>query len=249
MRLSLVGTLLAFSVSVFAEGEAADKSASEWSGKAELGIITTTGNTENSSTNGKVNLVYDPEKWRQEFKLETHVAESDVVVDGEEVTQQTADRTYFLSKTDYKYSERSYAYALVDYADENFTDKDYIGNLSIGYGRTFIKEEHRNFHAEIGYGLRRYQFKQEFDAVEDEVARLAGKYSSKVSDNARFSQELVAELGKEFDIYKSITALTVNINSSMALSLGYEALHTTEVEEGAEKTDTLTTVNLVYNFL
>ncbi|WP_144394879.1 DUF481 domain-containing protein [Pleionea sediminis] len=221
-----------------------------WKGKAELGIVSTSGNTETSSTNGKINLLYDPEKWRQEFKLEYFVAESEVVVDGNTQTQKTADRTFFLSKTDYKFTERSYLYALLDYADETFTDKDYIGNFSLGYGRTFIKEDDVDLHAEIGYGLRRFQERDSTVAVEEEVTRLGGKYSTKIGDNANFSQELTAELGEDFDQYKSMTALNVNINSSLALSVGYEVQHVTEVlAEGAEKTDTKTTVNLVYNFL
>ncbi len=223
-----------------------------WKGKAELGFVSASGNTETSSTNGKINLLYEGPKWRQEIRLEVLQAESEVIdSNNQKVTQKTADRTYGLSKTDYKYSEKSYAYALVDYADENFTDKDYIGNFSIGYGRTLIKEKDQELHGEFGYGLRRYQFKEEYIANEDEVARLAGRYFTTISDNAKFSQELVAEFGKDFDVYKSVTALTVNINSSMAMSVGYEAVHTTEVDEaaGIEKTDSKTTINFVYNFL
>jgi putative salt-induced outer membrane protein YdiY len=228
---------------------------SPWTGKAELGIVSTTGNTEASSSNGKINLVYEADKWRQEFRLEAYQAESEITdSSNQKVMQQTADRTYFLSKSDYKYTEKSYAYALVDYADENFTDKDYIANFSLGYGRTILKGDIHNLHGEIGYGLRRYQPKESVVAEEDEVVRIAGKYSWKVSKTANFSQELTGELGKEFDVYKSISALTVNINSSMALSVGYEVLHTTKLDAasiaaGIEKTDTKTTVNLVYNFL
>lgn len=248
-------SLLLFPLIAVANEAVEEKEKSPWSGKAELGIVNTTGNTESSSTNGKINLLYEANKWRQEFRLEVYQAESEVVgANNQKVMQQTADRTYFLSKTDYKYTEKSYAYALVDYADENFTDKDYIANFSIGYGRTIIKEVDQSLHGEVGYGLRRYQPKYSFIAEEDEVARIAGKYTLKISKNANFSQEITGELGKEFDIYKSITGLTVNINSSMALSLGYEVLHTSELSEsaiaaGVEKTDTKTTVNLVYNFL
>jgi putative salt-induced outer membrane protein YdiY len=241
-----------------ANAENANESSAEkspWSGKAELGVVSTTGNTEASSSNGRINVQYEAEKWRQEFRLEAYQAESEITdTNNQKVMQQTADRTYFLSKSDYKYTEKSYAYALIDYADENFTDKDYIANFSLGYGRTLLKGDIHNLHGEIGYGLRRYQPKQSFTAEENEVARFAGKYSWKMSKTANFSQELTAELGKEFDVFKSISALTVNINSSMALSVGYEVLHTSKLDAaavaaGIEKTDTKTTINLVYNFL
>jgi len=226
-----------------------DATESPWKGKAELGVVNSNGNTNTSSSNGKFNLVYDAEKWKQEFRVETYKAESEVEENGVDVMKKTADRTYFFSKTDYKFSQKSYAYVLLDYADENFTSYDYIGNFSLGFGRSFIKDKETELEGEIGYGLRRYQEKHEIIAEEEEVARLAGAFKQKVSDNANFQQEIVAEFGKDFDVYKSITALTVNINSSMALSVGYEVQHTTEVDEGFEKTDSKTTVNLVYNFL
>ena len=251
---SLISAALLLPLASMAE-ETPDEGIPTWKGKAELGIVNTSGNSNTSSTNGKINLIYEAEKWRQEFRLETHQAESEIVDDNnQEVTQKTADRTYFYSKSDYKYSEKSYAYALLDYADETFTSKDYIGNFSIGYGRTFIKQKDQQLEAEVGYGLRRFQNRNEVIAEEEEVARLAGKYSVKISDNASFSQELITEFGKAFDVYKSNTALTVNINSSMALSVGYEVQHTSDltaedIAAGTEKTDTITTVNLVYNFL
>ncbi|NVJ61229.1 MAG: DUF481 domain-containing protein [Gammaproteobacteria bacterium] len=247
MRLLILG----FSSFLFSQVWADDSSEQEspWKGKAELGIVDSSGNTNNSSTNGKVNVTYEAEKWKQEFRLETYKAESEVEENGVKVVKTTADRTYFYAKSGYKYTEKSYTYALVDYADENFTSYDYIANFSLGYGRVFFKDKEKEFDGEIGYGLRRFQEKQAFLTQEEEVIRLAANYKQSVSSNAVFQQEFVFEFGEEFDVYKSVSALSVNINSSMALSLGYEVQHNTEVDPGFENTDRKAIVNLVYNFL
>ncbi len=237
---------------------AADNEYSSWTGKAELGFVTTTGNTETSSTNGKIDIAYDAGQLLQEFKFEAYKAENDVLVTDpqtnttQKVTQETANKSYFLSKTGYRYNKASYAFVLVDYEDDNFNGFDYQANFQLGYGHTFFKSKESALSVEGGLGRKRFQKDGSYETVEESVYRFSGKYFTTLSENAKFTQELVADFADSFDTYRSISALSVNINSSMALSVGYEVLHKTEVPVAVpaiEKTDKKTTVNLVYNFL
>ncbi len=221
-----------------------------WKAKAELGVVNTSGNTQTSSTNGKINVQYEAEKWRQEFRLEVLKSESQLLDENNQrYTQKTADRSYFLSQTNYKNSEKSYSFVSVDYADETFTSYDYIGNALIGYGYSFVKNKNNEFQAEVSAGKRRYQGRDEIEAEQETVSRLAEKWSYRLTESTKLNQELSATFGKEFDVYNFLLAVNVNINSSLAISLGYEAQHTTVVEASLEKTDAKTTINLVYNFL
>ncbi|MEE4246282.1 MAG: DUF481 domain-containing protein [Kangiellaceae bacterium] len=222
----------------------------KWTGKAELGFVTTSGNTETSANNGRLVVTYEAEKWKERASLEFFQAES-VILDenNNRITQETADRTYFFSKTDYKFNKKSFAFMLIDYADENFTDKDYIANFSLGYGHTFVKDDEEEFNVELGLGSRRFQFQNQERTEIEAVYRLAAHYFIKVSESAQFTQDVSAEFGELFDIYKTNTALNLKVNTSMQVSIGYQTQHTSNVQPGILRNDSQTTVNLVYNFL
>ncbi|MGD8559906.1 MAG: DUF481 domain-containing protein, partial [Gammaproteobacteria bacterium] len=54
--------------------------------------------------------------------------------------------------------------------------------------------------------------------------------------------------GDDETVTKSVTALTANINSSLAMKLSYTIKHTSEVPPDIEKTDTETVVTIVYKY-
>ncbi|MCO7227176.1 YdiY family protein [Pleionea sp. CnH1-48] len=230
-----------------------------WKGKAEAGLVSTTGNTDTSSTNLKLELVYESGDWRHSFLTEAFLAEAEQVVgtelDGQgnlverRESRDTGEKYYTLIKSDYKFSETAYFYGLVDYTDDRFSGFDYQANASVGLGKNFIKNDKYTLDAEIGYGARRYQEEAQWDAETEGVTRVAGKFQWNISENAKFNQELNSQIGDDITVSKSISALTANINSSMALSIGYEIVHTSDVPSAdIEKTDRKTTVNLVYSF-
>ena len=227
-----------------------DNKASGWKGKAELGLVNTSGNTKTSSTNARFGMIHEGIQWRQEYKLEQLKTRSQVTdsTTGNREEQLTAERSFGLAKVDYKINEAIYSYGLVDYTDDRFSGYDYVANASLGLGYSFIKRDDMELSGELGFGRRRSQLEDSLEAVNESVSRLAGKFFMQITETARFNQELVAEFGEEFDKTKSTTSLTVNINSSMALSLGYEVIRVSDPPDDKKKSDSQTTVNLVYSF-
>ncbi len=244
----LIPLLILSSPYVFSEEK------SPWKSQASLGLVTTSGNTETSSVNLKINAAYEKAAWKHEIKLEGLYAESErVTIDTvnnttSTSTETTAERSYSLYKTDYKFSELSYAYGLLDYTDDRFSPFDYIWNVSVGGGRTFIKNDITELLGELGIGRRRYQPEAEQN-TSDTVVRLAGKYSVKLTKTAQFSQELTFEDG-DFLSARSNSLLNVNMNSALALGIGYQVIFN-EIDENIsdrEETDTSLSINLVYSF-
>ena len=54
------------------------------------------------------------------------------------------------------------------------------------------------------------------------------------------------EAGSENTFVQNDIALQVKINGVLALAVGYSVRHNTDPQVGFEKTDTLSTINLVY---
>lgn len=75
------------------------------------------------------------------------------------------------------------------------------------------------------------------------------KYQYVISPSATFNQNVQVESGDTNTYSKSETYLKLKINGNLNAKLGYEVKHNSDVPAGVDKTDTMTTVTLVYGFL
>lgn len=212
---------------------------SKWNGEAELGIVSTTGNTETESFVLRARVINTREKW-------THTARGEALrnADGEVVTAEK----YFLSgKTQYFFRDRSYLYGLVTYDDDRFSGFDYQFTGVLGYGRVVWETETVKLDLEVGAGGRRSE--PEVGETQDEaVGRVAGDFEWKISKGNTFVQELSSDIGEEKTISRSLTALTSKINSFLSSRIAYQVKYTSEVPPGIEKTDTEFTFTLVAKY-
>ena len=218
---------------------AANEARGEWSGSAELGASITTGNTDSSTLSGKLEVGYESDPWKHLLRLETLQASED----GED----TADRLLVEFESDYALTERSYLFGVLRGTRDEFSAYDYQASAAAGYGRKLWVSEKGYWDAEIGPGVR----VSETDAGEREtnlIARIASGLEYRLSDFARFSQDVTVLAGENNTEIESVTGLTSSLTDTLAMKLSYTVQHNTEVPAGTEKTDTYTSVNLVYNF-
>ena len=100
---------------------------------------------------------------------------------------------------------------------------------------------------EIGPGAR--QSKLTAGDTENEfTARAAAKYAWSITKTSKFTENLLAEVGQDATITKSVTALSSKINGDLAMKLSYAIKHISDVPAGFEKTDSETAVTLVYSY-
>lgn len=233
-------------VSVANAEEAAEEKTSPWAIEAELGYNSTSGNTETSSTLGKFNATYEVEKWRHNIQAEAFGQEAEDETTGESVV--SAERYLLQGQSDYKFTELDYAFGLVRLSKDRFSGFEYEHTVAAGYGRKLLKQEDMELDVEIGPGMRFYKVDNAPESEDEAVLRLAGKYWWQISESSRFTQDLTSEIGEEFTTSESITGLTTNINSTLALRLSYTIRHKSEVPPGIEKKDTETSITLVYTY-
>jgi len=211
----------------------------KWSGSAELGASMSTGNTESSTINGKFQLGYVTGPWSHRFRLET--------IQSSEDGDDTADRTLGEFESNYAMTERNYLFGVLRGTRDEFSGYKYQSSAAAGYGRKLWLSERGYWNAEIGPGVRIAET-EDGGRETNAIARLSSGFEYRLSEYARFNQDVTVLAGQDNTEIESVTGLSTSLTETLAMKLSYTVQHNTDVPAGTEKTDTYTSVNLVYDF-
>lgn len=213
--------------------------AQPWKGEAELGIVSTGGNTETTSIKARAGVVHERDTWRHTGKFDA--------LNTSDATRTTGERYALSGKSDYKFDERSYAFGLVSYENDRFAGFDYRTSEVLGYGYRVISQDTLTLDLEVGPGARQTQLRN--SSSENEfMGYIGGKLLWKFSPSASLSEDLTTEIGNTTTITRSVTALTAQLAGSLAMKLSFTARHISEVPVSVKDLDTETAMTLVYGF-
>jgi putative salt-induced outer membrane protein len=210
-----------------------------WGGSAELGLITTRGNTETSSSNARLTINYQTAPWTHQLNIELLRAEDSGV--------KTADRSEARYRAKYQFSARGYYFGSLRYEDDPFAGYDQRTTEVIGYGRNLSEGKIFNMDLELGVGGRQTEFTDNRD-VDETIYRIATNLKWQISETSSLIEELSVESGDENTVTESTTELKVKINSSLAMKATLKIKDNSDVPVGTKNTDTTTSVTLVYDF-
>ncbi len=237
MKKTSISLLISMALSGAAFAAESDKN---WSGEAELGLVSTTGNTETQTISGKAKVEHTRGEWHHTAAVETLSTESNDTT--------TAERFLVTGKTDYKVSERSYAFGRLSYEDDRFSGFEYQATGALGMGYKVITQDTLSLDVEAGPGMRQSKVDNANDTDTETTLYLSGLLDWKLSETSDFTQELTSEIGEDITITKSITGLKSQVAGNLAMKITYTVKNTSEVPVGVEETDTETAVTLVYSF-
>jgi putative salt-induced outer membrane protein len=212
---------------------------SPWSGKATLGYLATSGNTENSTLNSGFALGYKHGKWAHLFEAAAvNARENDVT------TAEAYDAGF---KSERNITDHDFLYGRLSWRKDRFGAFDTQFSQTLGYGRRLVDTDKHKLNAEIGAGARQSTLQDGTD--ENETVMSAGLYYKwKFSETAEFRQDLSAEGGAENTYVESVTAISAKLFGDLALVASYTIKHNTDVLPLTEKTDTYTALSLEYGF-
>jgi putative salt-induced outer membrane protein len=245
MRVSNQAAAAALLVPLFAISPAH----ADWSGKGEAGLVIATGNTETKTANAKLLLANEVDKWKHQFGGAALYASSDP--DG-----TTANRWEAFEQSDYNFSPRTFWFGAARYEDDEFSGFEYQATLSAGIGRKFIDTDLTTFVGTAGVGYKRFETRDSFDDAgvllergasdSETIFRGTLDYDHKLTATSSLIDKFVVEAGSDNTFLQNDIALQVKMTNVLALAVGYSVRHNTDPPVGFEKTDTLTTINLVY---
>jgi putative salt-induced outer membrane protein len=229
---------------------AASPAYADWSGKGEAGLVIASGNTDTKTGNVKLQLANEIEKWKHQFGAAALYASSDA-------EGTTAQRWEVTEQSDYNYSPRDFWFGAARYEDDRFSGFLYQATVSAGYGRKFIDTDITKFTGTVGVGYKFFETQDVFDEVtgvliepgesdSQGVFRGTLDYDHKLTATSSLLDKFVIEAGSDNTFVQNDIALQVKMTDVLALAVGYSVRHNTDPPAGFDKTDTLTTINLVY---
>ena len=218
-----------------------------WEGELELGLLVTTGNTEETNLNGGFNLTRDWQTWRTQYEADALYSRS------EDIT--TAERYRGAAQADYKLDERQFLFLRGSYEDDRFSGYDFQSSATTGYGNR-VWEQNENSFLELSAGLGyRYDRLEEPDsdgnnADDEAIARLAARLDYELTPTSLFRQELGTEVGLEENNVVTIseTSIQADFLTAFALKAAYRMKHNSDAPAGSESLDTETSFTLLYAF-
>ncbi|MEJ2061035.1 MAG: DUF481 domain-containing protein [Gammaproteobacteria bacterium] len=211
----------------------------KWKLSAEAGAVVTTGNSKSSTYNGKFRAIRTQGPWKQDFKLSSLAATQD--------DSTTAKRTESSYKIDYNFSRHNYVYGLLGLLSDRFSGYDYRYSESVGYGHRLLNDQRTQLDVELGAGARQ-SFLTDDTRQDEAIARAATKFVYRFPTGAKFEQDLSAEAGRYNTAAQSVSSLKVKLNGYLSMNLSYTVNHNTNPPDDLKKTDSITTLNLVYDF-
>jgi len=251
----VIVSLCATSLTVWAEEKSSneDSEKSPWEATAELGAIATTGNTETTSVQGKLDAVHDLRRWRNQYKFSGLLKEDEVeLADGSSSSERTAERYTISVKSSYKLEgEHANFFMYASHTDDQFGAFETYTSVALGYGARLLDKQNMAFDIEVGPGYFWADRQLDEGGTSDEgglIFRGALEYHWAITQYADFEQILSVESGEDNTRTVSDTSLSTRINGSLQMKVGFEVSADSDVASDKEKTDTTTYVNLVYKF-
>ncbi len=218
---------------------AQDEETSPWVGKASLGYLATTGNSESTSVNASTEISYESGKWK-------HTADA-IALGSKDDVDTTAEAYQLGWKTDYSIREFDYLFGEVRWQKDKFSGYDQQLSESVGYGRRVLNNDKHMLNVEVGVGAKQSDLRD--GTSQNETILLGGlDYTWQLSETASFGQDVRIEAGDENTYLESVSALNAKVFENLALVLSYTVRNNSDVPVGSEKTDTFTAISLEYAF-
>jgi len=236
-RLILAVALANAPLSLFAE-EAEQES--PWAGKATLGYLATSGNTENSTLNTGFQVGYTSGQW-------AHLLEAAAISASE--NEATTAEAYDLGwKSERKISDQDFLFGRLQWRKDNFGAFDTQFSQTLGYGRRLIDSDQHKLNLELGVGARQSELQLLGPKQNETIFTAGGYYKWQFSETAEFRQDLTVEAGGENTYSQSVTAISAKLLGELALVASYTIKNNSDVPPLTEKTDTYTALSLEYLF-
>jgi putative salt-induced outer membrane protein len=219
---------------------AAPAQAADWKGKGELGFVLSRGNSDAETLNAKIDSTTEVDRWTFGVGFSALRATTS--------DETTADRYELRGQANYKLTERSFLFGALRYEDDRFSAYDYQGTGSAGYGYKFIDTDATKLIGQIGAGYRLSEVRLTGEKENEAVARGDLLFEHQITSTTRVINRFLVEAGSSNTFLQNRLALQVSMTDVLALSVAYDVRHNTDVPGGVEKTDQLTTANLVFAF-
>jgi putative salt-induced outer membrane protein len=214
---------------------------SGWTGSITAGADYANGNTNKTNFRSGFSIKQELERWENTAELKTRF--------GKENGSRTEETYRAKGEIDYKYTDTTYSFVEAEYVNDQFSGYEYRITESVGLGHKLVDLPHYRLDVKGSVGARHTK---EDTAVGNKETEIVFKpeitLSWDITDTLKFGQTLSSVIGTDKTITEAGTTLSTHLIGNLALELSFDVEHTSKVPTGNQKTDTYTSLNLVYDF-
>lgn len=204
-----------------------------------FGYVGTTGNTDTTAINAEVLGALRTGRWTNNLKYQAMGAQED--------SETTAERYYVEEKSDFSLTDNSYLFGRGTYTDDRYSGFEYQASVAGGYGHYFARSDAFTVQAFGGAGYRENSIVGA-DKEGEAIFTVGESLEWQISESTALTQSLTSDIGSDLTVSRFEIGLVSNIIDRIATKIAFQARNTSEVPEGNKKTDTQTSVSLVYTF-
>jgi putative salt-induced outer membrane protein len=224
-----------------------------WSGKGQLGYVMSRGNSDADSANAMLDVILLRNSWKHVLSLDGLYGRSAGITSAERVDARL--------QSDYTINAHVFAFGALSYQDDRFSGFQYQASGSAGIGYKFIDSSTTKLAAQLGVGYRSLRpedlIKDDSGAVvervpletQSEAVGTAGiDFDHQFNASTKLTDKFLLESGSSNTSIKNDLALEVKMSKKLSLAAGFGVRDNTKPPAGLKRTDTVTTLNLVYAF-
>jgi len=224
-----------------------------WTGKGQVGVVASQGNTDAKSANALIDMALLEGQWKHALHLGG--------LYGENAGITSAERWDTLWQSNYDLTTDLYTFGALRYAHDMFSGFQYQASAAAGLGYKLIDSNDVKLSAQVGAGYRKSRAEELVKDAAGEVTQRIPEastgdailsagldYSQALTSTTTLTDKLLVESGSSNTLYTNSLALAVKMSNRLALSVGYNLQDNTKPPPGLKKLDTTETMNLVFSF-
>lgn len=212
-----------------------------FNGNGELGLSSTSGNTENDSLYASLIVGYERE-W-DDF---TSTIEANYQSEADTTTQErySIDNQY---NRFYSTNKDYFSFLSARFEQNKFEDLQLDSTYSAGLGKILLNQKTMQLKGEMGIGY------QTIDLVEGEdseqgVLRAKLDFTKQLNENVDLGQDLTVVTGSDQTKTEANTELKVKLSEQLRLKAGFKYRHNSSPAANTKSVDTQTLLTISYDF-
>lgn len=220
----------------------------QWKAKAEAGVVVARGNSTTDNANVKFDVSREYVRWK-------HAAGVTGVYASDELGA-TGQRWEARQQSDYKFHPKGFWFGSSRYEEDRFSGTAYQATFGTGLGWRFFDTDETKLSSQIGAGYKVSETRETIDddgftfvpaeRNEELIGQVNIDFERKLTDTTKIIEKFLIEAGADSTFIQNDLSLQVRILNALALAVGYSVRYNNNPPDGFTATDTLTTLNLVY---
>ncbi|MGH8084488.1 MAG: DUF481 domain-containing protein [Lysobacter sp.] len=211
-----------------------------WKGTVEFGLAASRGNTDSQTLRSRLGLSTANAQGKHEVGLAFLYGEQDGV--------ESAYRYDAFGKSNLRLGEHHQLFGSARTERDHVAAYEYQTTVAFGYGNQVIQTDTTHLGFEIGPGYKWSKLQDVRIHENGTVVRGNMDFGHEFNELTSVYDTFLVEAGEDNTFVRNDIGMRVKMSESLALKAGVEVRHNTDALPGRHKTDTLTTVNVTYDF-